>query len=302
MIYFAIFILRSLAHAPADMKHIMSIAGAYWRGSEKNDMLQRIYGVAFLSQKELDAYIKQQEEAARRDHRKLGKQLDLFSINELVGPGLVLWHPNGARVRNAIETFWKEEHFKGGYDLVYTPHIGRENLWQTSGHLGFYKNAMYSPMDIDGMKYYVKPMNCPFHIQIYQSKARSYRDLPLRWAELGTVYRYEQSGALNGLFRVRGFTQDDAHIFCTEEQMEDEIIEVLRFSLHMLKCFGFNEIHGNLMVGPTSKEVADKEDTSTYAVDLDDVSRMGSLSVKQIPFRSVITSFSGLRAHAQAGG
>jgi len=229
---------------------LMSIAGAYWRGSEKNDMLQRIYGVAFLSQKELDAYIKQQEEAARRDHRKLGKQLDLFSINELVGPGLVLWHPNGARVRNAIETFWKEEHFKGGYDLVYTPHIGRENLWQTSGHLGFYKNAMYSPMDIDGMKYYVKPMNCPFHIQIYQSKARSYRDLPLRWAELGTVYRFEKAGVLHGLMRVRGFTQDDAHIICTIEQMKSEVMEVLRFSLNIWKTFGFKDVKAYLATRP----------------------------------------------------
>lgn len=229
---------------------LVSIAGAYWRGNEHNDMLQRIYGVAFPSQQELNDYLKQQEEAAKRDHRKLGKQLDLFSINELVGPGLVLWHPNGARIRHEIETFWKQEHFKGGYDLVYTPHIGRENLWQTSGHLGFYKESMYSPMDIDSMNYYVKPMNCPFHIQIYQSKSRSYRDLPLRWAELGTVYRFEKAGVLHGLMRVRGFTQDDAHIVCTPEQIENETIEVLRFSMNIWKTFGFTQIKAYLATRP----------------------------------------------------
>ena len=229
---------------------LVSIAGAYWRGSEKNPMLQRIYAVAFPTQQELNDYLKLQEEAARRDHRKLGKQLDLFSINELVGPGLVLWHPNGARIRHEIETFWKNEHFKGGYDLVNTPHIGRENLWQTSGHLGFYKDSMYSPMDIDKMHYYVKPMNCPFHIQIYQSKSRSYRDLPLRWAELGTVYRFEKAGVLHGLMRVRGFTQDDAHIICTPEQMESETIEVLRFSLSIWKTFGFKDIKAYLATRP----------------------------------------------------
>ncbi|MDO8804791.1 MAG: threonine--tRNA ligase [Elusimicrobiota bacterium] len=229
---------------------LASIAGAYWRGSEKNPMLQRIYGVAFETPAELDAYLKQQEEAARRDHRKLGKQLDLFSVNEIVGPGLVLWHPNGARIRHEIETFWKDEHFKGGYDLVNTPHIGRENLWLTSGHLGFYKDSMYAPMDIDGINYYAKPMNCPFHIQIYQSSARSYRDLPLRWAELGTVYRFEKAGVLHGLMRVRGFTQDDAHIICTPEQIEAETAEVLRFSLNLLKTFGLTDVKAYLATRP----------------------------------------------------
>ncbi|MEK7722683.1 MAG: threonine--tRNA ligase, partial [Elusimicrobiota bacterium] len=229
---------------------LTSIAGAYWRGSEKNPMLQRIYGVAFETHAELDAWLKQQEEAARRDHRKLGKQLDLYSINELVGPGLVLWHPNGARVRHAIETYWKEEHFKGGYDLINTPHIGRENLWATSGHLDFYKDSMYAPMDIDGINYYAKPMNCPFHIQIYQSAARSYRDLPLRWAELGTVYRFEKTGVLHGLMRVRGFTQDDAHIICTPEQIEAETAEALRFSLNIWKTFGFAGIKAYLATRP----------------------------------------------------
>jgi len=226
------------------------VAGAYWRGSEKNPMLQRIYAVAFETADELNAYLKQQEEAAKRDHRKLGKQLDLFSINELIGPGLVLWHPNGARIRHEIETYWKDEHFKGGYGLVNTPHIGRENLWMTSGHLEFYKDSMYAPMDIDGINYYAKPMNCPFHIQIYQSAARSYRDLPLRWAELGSVYRFEKAGVLHGLMRVRGFTQDDAHIICTPEQMEAETIEVLRFSLNIWKTFGFTEIKAYLATRP----------------------------------------------------
>jgi len=229
---------------------LMSIAGAYWRGSEKNPMLQRIYGVAFQTPDELNAYLKQQEEAAKRDHRKLGKQLDLYSINEVVGPGLVLWHPNGARIRHEIETFWKNEHFKGGYDLVNTPHIGRAGLWETSGHLGFYKDSMYSPMDIDGIEYYAKPMNCPFHIEIYQTKSRSYRDLPLRWAELGTVYRFEKAGVLHGLLRVRGFTQDDAHIICTPEQIEAETIEVLRFSMNMLKAFGLTDIKAYLATRP----------------------------------------------------
>ncbi|MBU2575285.1 MAG: threonine--tRNA ligase [Elusimicrobia bacterium] len=229
---------------------LASIAGAYWRGDEKRPMLQRIYAVAFETKEELDAYLKAQEEAARRDHRKLGRQLDLYSINETVGPGLVLWHPNGARIRHAIETYWKEEHFKGGYDLINTPHLGRENLWATSGHLDFYRESMYAPMDIDGINYYAKPMNCPFHIQIYQSSGHSYRDLPLRWAELGTVYRFEKAGVLHGLLRVRGFTQDDAHIICTPEQIEAETIEALRFSLNIWKTFGFTEIKAYLATRP----------------------------------------------------
>ncbi len=226
------------------------VAGAYWRGSEKNAMLQRIYGVAFETPAELDAYLKQQEEAARRDHRKLGRQLDLYSINETVGPGLVLWHPNGARIRHEIETFWKAEHFKGGYELVNTPHIGRANLWETSGHLGFYRESMYAPMKIDDIEYYAKPMNCPFHIEIYKANSHSYRDLPLRWAELGTVYRFEKAGVLHGLMRVRGFTQDDAHLICTQEQMESEVIEVLRFSMNILRTFGLKDIKAYLATRP----------------------------------------------------
>ncbi|MDD5288909.1 MAG: threonine--tRNA ligase [Dehalococcoidales bacterium] len=218
---------------------LMSIAGAYWRGSEKNPMLQRIYAIAFSNQKELDAYLAKIEEAKRRDHRKLGKDLDLFLIPEEIGGGLVVYTPKGGRIRSTIEDFWRKEHFSNGYEILYTPHIGLSKLWETSGHLGFYKENMYSPITIDEQDYYLKPMNCPFHILAYKSRIRSYRELPLRWAELGTVYRYEMSGVLSGLMRVRGFTQDDAHIFCTPEQMNDEISEVLRFSLHMLDTFGF---------------------------------------------------------------
>jgi threonyl-tRNA synthetase len=218
---------------------LISIAGAYWRGDEHNAMLQRIYGVAFATQKELDDYLTRLEEAKKRDHRKLGKELDLFLIPEEIGGGLVIYTPKGGRIRTAIEDFWRQEHFANGYEILYTPHIGLSNLWQTSGHLGFYKENMYSPMTIDEQEYYIKPMNCPFHILAYKSQLRSYRELPLRWAELGTVYRYERSGVLSGLMRVRGFTQDDAHIFCTPEQMNSEISEVLRFSLYILKTFGF---------------------------------------------------------------
>ena len=229
---------------------LLKVAGAYWRGDAKNQMLQRIYGTAFADKKALDDYLKLMEEAERRDHRNLGTQLDLFSTMEEYGAGLILWHPKGARVRDAIETFWKQEHYKNGYELLYTPHIGRSTLWQTSGHLDFYQESMYQPMDIDGNDYYIKPMNCPFHIQIYMKNARSYRDLPLRWAELGTVYRYEKSGVLHGLLRVRGFTQDDAHIICTPDQVESEIKEVLRFSLYMWKSFGFTDVMAFLATRP----------------------------------------------------
>jgi len=221
---------------------LLTVSGSYWRGDEKNKQLQRIYGISFPKKKMLDDYLLFLEEAKKRDHRKLGKLLDLFSVHEEAGAGLIYWHPKGARVRNTIETFWRAAHLSNGYELLYTPHMGKSWLWETSGHLGFYKDSMYSPMVIDEQNYYVKPMNCPFHIMIYQTKLRSYRDLPLRWAELGTVYRYEKSGVLHGLLRVRGFTQDDAHIFCTLEQMEDEIIEVVRFSRYMLKTFGFDDL------------------------------------------------------------
>jgi len=220
---------------------LLSVSGAYWKGDEKGLQLQRIYGTAFLENKQLDDYLLLLEEAKKRDHRKLGAELDLFSTNELLGGGLILWHPKGARIRAIIEQYWRERHWAGGYDLLCTPHIGREVLWQTSGHLDFYKDSMYSPMDIDGLNYYLKPMNCPFHIMVYKSKLRSYRDLPFRWAEMGTVYRYERSGVLHGLLRVRGFTQDDAHIICTPAQIDDEILRVLDFSISLLAAFGFTD-------------------------------------------------------------
>ncbi len=218
-----------------------SIAGAYWRGDEHNTMLQRIYGVAFESQKELDEYLEKLEEAKKRDHRKLGRELDLYVAPDDIGGGLVILTPKGGRIRTIFEDFWRQEHLKNGYEILYTPHIGLADLWQTSGHLDFYREDMYSPLTIDEREYYLKPMNCPFHMFAYKSRTRSYRDLPLRWAELGTVYRYERSGVLHGLLRVRGFTQDDAHIICTPEQMNDEMSEVLRFSLYMLRSYGFQK-------------------------------------------------------------
>jgi len=218
-----------------------SIAGAYWRGDERRPMLQRIYGVAFDTQAELEDYLARLAEAAKRDHRKLGKELDLFSLHDEAGPGLVHWHPKGALVRQIIEDFWKAEHRKRGYEIVYTPHIAKVNLWKTSGHWDFYRESLYSPMDIEGQEYIIKPMNCLGHIMIYKTQLRSYRNLPLRYAELGTVYRYERSGVLHGLARVRGFTQDDAHIFCRPDQLEAEVTEVVQLARFMMNTFGFNE-------------------------------------------------------------
>ena len=229
---------------------LLSIAGAYFRGKETNPMLQRIYGTAFHSREELKKYLNLIEEAKKRDHRKLGKELELYTVSDDVGPGLILWQPKGGRIRNLIENYWREEHYKNGYELLYTPHIGLSHLWEKSGHLGFYKEAMYSPVKIDEREYYIKPMNCPFHIQIYNTRNRSYRELPLRWAELGTVYRYEKGGVLHGMMRVRGFTQDDAHIICSPDQIEDEIEKVLRFSLNIWKDFGFTEIKAYLATKP----------------------------------------------------
>ena len=217
------------------------IAGAYWRGDERRPMLQRIYGTAFPTQEALDRHLFRLEEARRRDHRRLGRDLDLFSVADEVGSGLILWHPKGGIIRKIIEDFWRDEHLANGYDLVYTPHVGRAKLWQKSGHLDYYQDLMYPRMEGEGNDYYVKPMNCPFHIMIYQSKVRSYRDLPLRFAELGTVYRFERAGVLHGLLRVRGFTQDDAHIFCTPGQMDEEITRAVRFSLFFLRTFGFKD-------------------------------------------------------------
>ena len=235
---------------------LTSVAGAYFRGDEKNQRMQRLYGTAFLSQADLDAHLKMLEEAKLRDHRTLGRDLDLFSIQESVGPGLVHWHPKGARIRATIEEFWRREHYRAGYEMLYTPHIGRAGLWETSGHLGFYSENMYAPMEIDEQRYYIKPMNCPFHIQIYKTHKRSYRELPLRWAELGTVYRYERAGVLHGLMRVRGFTQDDAHIYCTEDQVESEVRDCVRFAIAMWKAFGFENITAYLATRP-EKAVGD---------------------------------------------
>jgi len=233
-----------------DAFKLTSIAGADWRGDEKNKMLQRIDGTAWESKADLDAHLKKLEEIEKRDHRRLGRELDLFSVHEEAGAGLIYWHPKGARVRLAIEDFWRREHLRNGYELLYTPHIGKSWLWETSGHLGFYKQNMYAPLSIDDVDYFLKPMNCPFHLMIYKNQQRSYRDLPMRWAELGTVYRYERSGVLHGLLRVRGFTQDDAHIICTPEQIDDEILEVLRFSLKIWKAFGFTDIKAYLATKP----------------------------------------------------
>jgi threonyl-tRNA synthetase len=237
---------------------LLHTAGSYWRGDSDRDRLQRIYGTSWPSTEQLQAYLDRLEEAKKRDHRRLGKELDLFSLHEDVGGGLVFWHPRGGRVRTVIEDYWREQHLKNGYEIVYTPHIGRSTLWETSGHLDFFKELMYPQMEMDHQEFYVKPMNCPFHIKIYNSGLRSYRDLPMRWAELGTVYRYELPGVLHGILRVRGFTQDDAHLFVTPEQMEGEIDRVLHFCLGMLEDFGFEEFDLYLSTRP-EKAVGEPE-------------------------------------------
>ncbi len=225
---------------------LLNIAGAYWLGDEKNPQLQRIYGTSFFSKKDLDEYLHKIEEAKKRDHRVLGKQLDLFSIQELAGPGLIFWHPKGGIIRKEMEDWMRDEYLKRGYSLVYSPHVARRQLWQTSGHEGYYAQNMFDVMELDDAEYRMKPMNCPFHILIYQDSLKSYRDLPVRLGELGTVYRYERSGVMHGLLRVRGFTQDDAHIFCTPEQIEDEIVACMDFALAVLKAFGFENFQTDL--------------------------------------------------------
>lgn len=229
---------------------IVKLAGAYWRGDENKQMLQRLYGTAFFDAKALRSYLHQLEEAKKRDHRKLGKELELFTIQDQVGPGLILWQPKGALLRKLIEDHWKEEHYRKGYELLYTPHIAKRDMWQTSGHLDFYGENMFSSMDIEDVHYQLKPMNCPFHIAIYKSKKRSYREFPVRWCELGTVYRFEKTGALHGLMRVRGFTQDDAHIFCRPDQLESEIFNILDLNLHILRTFGFDQYDVYLSTRP----------------------------------------------------
>jgi len=229
---------------------LVNIAGAYWRGDEKKPMLQRIYGVAFDSEDALMEHLAKLEEATRRDHRRLGSELDLFSIHEEAGPGLVHWHPKGAIIRRVIEDFWRDEHLKRGYEILYSPHIDKVGLWETSGHWDYYRENMYNPMEIDGQEYALKPVNCPAHILIYKTRLRSYRELPLRWAELGTVYRYELSGVLHGMSRVRGFTQDDAHIFCRFDQLEDEVAGALELARFMMETFGFTSYHIYLATRP----------------------------------------------------
>ncbi len=237
---------------------LLSVAGAYWRGDENRPMLQRIYGTAFESRERLDEHLSLLEEAEKRDHRLLGRQLGLFTVHEEVGPGLIVWHPKGGRIRAIIEDYWRGLHYRRGYDVVYSPHIGRGRLWQTSGHLDFYQENMYAAVEVDEQEYFLKPMNCPFHIMIYRSSLRSYRELPLRFAELGTVYRYERSGVLHGLMRVRGFTQDDAHIFCQPDQVESEVGGVLDLTLELLKAFGFADYTIALATRP-EKYVGDPE-------------------------------------------
>lgn len=238
---------------------LLRSSGAYWRGDERNKMLKRIYGISFPSNKEMRQYMEFLEEAAKRDHRKLGRDLELFSFDDEVGPGLVLWHPKGAMIRHLIESYWTDMHLQNGYELVYTPHVGRSKLWETSGHLGFYEENMYAKMDVEGQDYYLKPMNCPFHLSIYNAKHHSYRELPVRMAELGTVYRYERSGVLHGLMRVRGFTQDDAHIICTPDQVSDEVEKLIVFALDMLKHFGFEEFLIYLSTKPEAAVGSDEE-------------------------------------------
>jgi threonyl-tRNA synthetase len=238
--------VESTGKVNPDAIKLLNVAGAYWRGDEKKPMLQRIYGTAWESSNELEEYLWKLDEARRRDHRRLGKELDLFSVNDEIGPGLILWHPKGGMIRKLAEDFARDEHEKGGYEFVYSPHIGKKNLWETSGHLDWYQENMYASLDIEGQEYFLKPMNCPFHVQIFKSRMRSYRELPLRFAEWGTVYRYERSGVLHGLLRVRGFTQDDAHLFCRPDQMPEEIDRVLRFSLNILRAFGFQNFQAYL--------------------------------------------------------
>jgi len=246
---------------------LLRVAGSYWRGDEKRPMLTRIYGTAFADKKELQQYLTRLEEARKRDHRKLGKQLGLFTIQDQIGPGLILWQPRGAQLRRLIEDYWKDEHYRNGYQLLYTPHIARQDLWKTSGHLDFYSENMYSAMEIDEVLYQLKPMNCPFHIGIYNADKHSYREFPIRWCELGTVYRYERTGALHGLMRVRGFTQDDAHIFCRPDQLEEEIFNIIDLNLHILKTFGFDQYDVYLSTRPEKNVGSDEHwELSTQAL------------------------------------
>ncbi len=273
--------LRSTGALRADAFKLLSIAGAYWRGDEKRPMLQRIYGTAFEKQKDLEQHLWRLEEAAKRDHRKLGKELDLFSIHDEGGAGLICWHPKGARLRRTIEEFWYAEHDRHGYSIVTTPHIGKEQLWTISGHLGFYRENMYSPMDIDGMDYFIKPMNCPYQILIYKTRTHSYRELPMRMAELGTVYRYERSGVLHGLLRVRGFTIDDGHIICRADQIDEEIRIVYDFAVGMLTAFGFRDFDIYLATRPHAGKAVGEEEKWAQATD----ALRAALDARGLPYK-----------------
>jgi len=272
--------LPSTGRVKSNAIRLLSIAGAYWRGDESRPMLQRIYGTAWESKEDLDAHLWRLEEAEKRDHRKIGKDLDLFSIQEAGGPGLVCWHPKGARLKRTIEEFWYEQHDLGGYEIVSTPHIGKGTLWAISGHLDFYRENMYSPMDIDGVDYYIKPMNCPYQLLIYNSRIHSYRELPLRWAELGTVYRYERSGVLHGLLRVRGFTIDDAHIICRPDQIREELRRVYEFSMDMLNAFGFEEYAIYLATRPHEGKAVGEPEQWEQATD----ALRGALDARGLPY------------------
>ncbi len=273
--------LRSTGGLRADTVKLLSVAGAYWRGDEARPMLQRVYGTAWEKAKDLEHYLWKLEEAAKRDHRKLGKELDLFSIHEEGGAGLVCWHPKGARLRRTIEEFWYAEHDRHGYDIVTTPHIGKAELWTISGHLGFYRENMYSPMDIDGVDYFIKPMNCPYQILIYKTRTHSYRELPMRVAELGTVYRYERSGVLHGLLRVRGFTIDDGHIFCRADQVDAEIRGVYDFAVGMLTAFGFREFDIYLATRPHAGKAVGEPERWEQATD----ALRAALDARGLPYK-----------------
>src|SRR5256886_1096651 len=277
-------------HVPSTSKikafKLLSIAGAYWKGDEKNPKLQRIYGTAFFSKKDLDAHLQRIEEAKKRDHRKLGQELDLFSIQELAGPGLIFFHPKGGIVRKIIEDWMRDQYLARGYSLVYTPHVMRRELWKTSGHANFYSDNMFKPMELDDAEYQLKPMNCPGHILIYKDKLHSYRDLPVRLGELGTVYRYERSGVMHGLMRVRGFTQDDAHIFCTPEQIEDEIVNCLDFALTVLNTYGFEKYEVELSIwdpNDTSKYIGSTENWERAIASLEKAMQRRKIPYKTIP-------------------
>ena len=265
---------------------LLSVAGSYWKGDERNQRLQRVYGTSFFSKKDLEAYLTQVEEAKKRDHRKLGRELDLFSIQETAGPGLIFWHPKGALVRKVVEDWLRDEYLRRGYGLVVTPHVAKLELWKISGHTGFYSENMFKPMELDEIEYQLKPMNCPFHILIYKDKLRSYRDLPVRLGELGTVYRYERSGVMHGLLRVRGFTQDDAHIFCTPEQVKDEVVACVDFALDVLKTFGFANYEVELSTwdgGVSGKYAGDGEEWALAEKGLQQALAERGIEAKVIP-------------------